>query len=472
MEATQELARRELARRSLKHYTLYNFPDFKVNWHHEELFNYLEKVERGELKRLMVIMPPRHGKSEIGSIQFPSWLIGRNKNRQIIEASYSLDLAADFGRQVRNLVADPVFNQIFPGVTLSQDSQSKSKWNTNAKGSYNAVGVGGALTGKGAQFLIVDDPIKNRKDADSPLVRENLWRWYRSTARTRLSPDGAIVIIETRWHDGDLIGRILEEGGDDWTVLHYPAIAESEEPYRQIGEALWPSQYSLENLESVKRDIGTYEFSSLYQGNPINEETQEFKQEWFQYKDWAEVKNMSTTKFATIDSALTKKSSSDFTGITRNYVNSKDEWHIKSKRYRVNSKELIDLIFDLHAEGMESIGIEEGAFLQAVEPFLRVEIAKRHIYPNIQTLKHGGVMKETRIRGLIPRYQNKKVFHITDECDELESELLRFPKSKYDDLMDATFYQNQIAYAPSPPTTVEQDFRQTLRLDPRTGYPL
>lgn len=471
-EARAELAKRELARRRLKYYTLYNFEGFKLNWHHEVLFEHLEKVAKGEIKRLMVIMPPRHSKSEICSIQFPSWLMGNDKDAQIIEASYSADLSADFGRQVRNLVADPSFSQIFPGVLLSQDSQSKSKWNTDGKGSYNAVGVGGALTGKGAKYLIIDDPLKNRKDADSPVMRQALYDWYRSTARTRLSPDGAIVIVETRWHDDDLIGRILEEGSEQWTVLHFPAIAEHDEEHRLKGEALWPDQYSLANLEQTKADIGSYEWSALYQGNPINEETQEFKEPWFQYRLWSEVQDMYTRKFATIDSALTKKKTSDFTGVTRNYVNTDDEWHIKSRRYKINSTECVNLIFDLHEEGFETIGIEEGAFYQAVEPFLRVEMEKRRIYPNVQPLKHGGTMKETRIRGLIPRYENKKVFHIEGECDELEEELLRFPKSRNDDCMDSTAYQSQIAYAPTPPPTFYEEARNKMNLDPRTGYPL
>lgn len=469
-EALAELAKRELARRRLKYYTLYNFEDFKLNWHHEVLFDHLEKVASGDIKRLMVIMPPRHSKSEICSIQFPSWLMGNDPNAQIIEASYSSDLSADFGRQVRNLVAEPYFSQIFPGVLLSQDSQSRSKWNTNKKGSYNAVGVGGALTGKGAKYLIIDDPLKNRKDADSPVVRESLWNWYRSTARTRLSPDGAIVIVETRWHDLDLIGRILDEGSDQWTILHFPAIAIEDEEHRAKGEALWPQQYSMSNLEQTRQDIGTYEWSALYQGNPINEETQEFKQDWFQYRPWSQVKSMQTTKFATIDSALTKNQNSDFTGVTRNYVNDDDEWHFKTRRYKISSTEAIELIFTLHNEGFETIGIEEGAFYNAVEPFLRLAMADRKTYPNIVALKHGGTQKETRIRGLIPRYENKKVFHIEGECEELEQELLRFPKSRNDDCMDSAAYQSHIAYPPQKAPGYSEEIRGRMNIDPRTGY--
>jgi hypothetical protein len=469
-DALAELARRELARRSLKHYTLYNFEGFKLNWHHEVLFEHLMKVERGEITRLMVVMPPRHSKSEVCSIQFPSWAMGRDRNKQIIEASYSSDLSADFGRQVRNLVADPSFGHIFPTVELSQDSQSKSKWNTNGKGSYNAVGIGGALTGKGADILIIDDPLKNRQDADSPVIRETLWQWYRSTARTRLSPNGAIVIVETRWHDDDLIGRILAEGTDDWTVLHFPAIAEQDEEHRRKGEALWPGQYPLENLEATKRDIGSYEWSALYQGNPINEEWQEFKPQWFQSIRWSQIAHVNTRRFATIDTALSKHKTSDFTGVTRNYVTTNNDWHFKTKRYRINSRQLIDLIFQLHDEGFEQIGVEEGAYYEAVDPFLRVEMEMRNIYPNVVPLKHGGTMKETRIRGLIPRYENHKIYHIDGECEELEEELVRFPKSRNDDCMDSAAYQSQIAFAPSEPEQAIDAFMAKATTDDRTGY--
>lgn len=468
-EARAELAKRELARRSLKHYTLYNFEGFKLSWHHEKLFELLEKVEKGEIKRLMVIMPPRHGKSEICSVQFPSWLIGRNKDRKIIEASYSSDLSADFGRQVRNLVADPMFSQIFPDTTLSQDSQSKSKWNTNGRGAYNAVGVGGALTGKGADFLLIDDPLKNRKDADSPLMRENLWQWYRSTARTRLSPDGAIVIVETRWHDDDLVGRILREDPDGWVILHLPAIADEDDEFRNKGEALWPEQFDIYNLEAIKKDIGSYEWAALYQGNPVDEQSQEFKQNWFKYKEKSEVLNMPTRKFATIDPAGNNQGS-DNTGVTRNYVNEDNDWHLSCKKYRISSKETIDLIFKLHSEGFEQIGIEQGIYAQAIEPFFRDTCIARNVFPSVVPLRHGGTMKETRIRGLQPRYQNGKIYHIKGECDDLEEELLRFPKSRHDDCMDSAAYQNQLAKPYIPEPTYMETVMSDMQVDSRTGY--
>jgi hypothetical protein len=406
----------------------------------------------------MVFMPPRHGKSEIVSVQFPAWLIGKDKDRQIIESSYSGDLATDFGRQTRDLIANKEFSNIFKDVSLSEDSQAKGKWNTNGRGAYNAVGVGGATTGKGADILIIDDPIKNRQDADSEVIRETAWSWYRSTARTRLSPKGAIILVMTRWHDDDLAGRILKsENADKWDIIKLPAIAVEDEQMRQKGEALWANHFTLENLLETKSDLGGYEWSALYQQEPVDEDSQEFKKQWFKYRTWEEVQRLVTRKFATIDTALSKSAKSDSTGVTRNYVDKDNNWNVRSAQYRINSKALIDLIFMLHDEGMEQIGIEEGAFKDAVQPFLDEEMRKRNKFPNVTTLKHGGVMKETRIRGLIPRYETGAVYHIIGECSDLESELLSFPKGAHDDCPDSLAYQLHIAQ-PAYPDDSSGDF--------------
>lgn len=441
----KELARRELARRNFKDYVLYNFKDYKVNWHHEILFKALERVERGELKRLMVFMPPRHGKSEICSIQFPSWVVGKNKDRNIILASYSGDLAIDFGRQTRNLINSAEYKKIFD-TTLAEDSTAKGKWNTNGRGAYNAVGVGGATTGKGADFLIIDDPIKNRQDADSEVMRENAWSWYRSTARTRLSPEGAIILINTRWHDDDLASRILKNNPEEWEIISLPAIAEKDEEFRKKGEALWADHFTLDILENIKKDLGSYEFSALYQQQPIDSESQEFRKEWFKVRDAEELRRLNTSNFLTIDTAISEKASADYTGICDNSVDKENFWNLRAWKVKLNPKDLIDLIFTLHEERQyQKIGIEKTIYLMAIEPFLKDEMRKRNKFLPIVELQHNQISKEIRIRGLIPRYQSGSIFHITNECKDLEEELLRFPKGVHDDVADATAYQLQIA---------------------------
>lgn len=442
-EAKKELARRELARRHLLPFVKYRFQSYKENWHHRVLADALERVENGSLKRLIVNMPPRHGKSELVSVNFPAWCMGRDSNRSIMAASYGAGLAQDFGRKVRNIMDDVEYKTLFD-TRLAEDSQAKGKWATNGRGEYNAVGVGGSLTGLGAGILIIDDPVKNREEADSEVTSESIWDWYRSTARTRLTPDGAVVIVMTRWRDNDLVGRILEENrlsaGEQWEVVTLPAIAENDEEFRKEGEALWGDHYTLENLEQVRADVGNYEFASQYQQNPVNRETQVFKPELFRYIGLEEVRNMVTNCFITIDSALSKKKNSDSTGVTINWVNGDNVWHLKAYKVKVDPTELIQLIFDLHRiYKPEAIGLEETTMTQAIEPFLNVEMAKKNIYPNVVPLKHGGTAKETRIRGLLPRYDRGHIFHITGLCSDLEKELVRFPSSAHDDCMDSCF---------------------------------
>ncbi len=212
-------------------------------------------------------------------------------------------------------------------------------------------------------------------------------------------------------------------------------------------------------MEKRKKALGPYLFGAMYQQNPYTIETGEFRQDWYKYRTWDDVVKMFTRKFATIDTALGKKrvrrmsgeegsGTPDYTGVARNYVDIGNNWNLKCRRYEINSAGLIDLIFTLHDEGMEIIGIEEGAYLAAVEPFIKVRMQKEEKYPNVVMLKHHETMKETRIRGLIPKYSAGEVFHIVGECEDLESEERRFPRSSHDDCMDAAAYQLQVAEKP------------------------
>lgn len=230
------------------------------------------------------------------------------------------------------------------------------------------------------------------------------------------------------------------------------------------GVPTWPAKYVMTDAEAVgtnkvsledkKREFGSLVYSAEMLNKPIDEATQEFFKKNFKYKTMAEVQAMRTRKFVTIDSALTKNASSDFTGIVKNYVSEKNDWYLAARRYKINSKELINLIFQFHDDGFEEIGIEEGAFTEAVKPFFDDECRLRNKYPRVVMLKHGGIMKETRIRGLIPRYEAGSVYHIIGECEDLEEELLKFPKAPNDDVSDAAQYQNKIAKPPffTPPS--------------------
>lgn len=469
-EVKIELAKRQLAKRLFLPFVRYNFPDYKVNWHHRIIAEKLEAVERGEIKRIIFTMPPRHGKSEEISVQFPAWAVGRDFNKNIIEASYSADLAVEFGRQVRNIIHGDKYKNIFPAVYLAEDSKAKGKWNTNGRGAYNAVGVGGATTGKGADIMIIDDPIKNREEAESTVVRESIWNWYTSTARTRLSPEGAIIIVMTRWHDDDLVGRILKgENAHLWEVVDFPAIATQDEEYRKKGEALWADHFSLANLEETKKDIGTYDWSSLYQGSPLDSESQEFRKEMIVYRSEEDISQKRLNRYLTVDLAFSDKETADSLGFCDNRVDPQNCWNLRAWKRQMSPKDFMDYLFILHRENnYEMIGIldKHSQYSIMFKTLFEEEQKKRNRFLPITQLKTQDTSKNVRIRALLPRYLNAAVYHIQGACVDLEEEMLRFPKGIHDDVLDATAAQVDFA---QPPNADEIDLLARQSRSKRSG---
>jgi predicted phage terminase large subunit-like protein len=277
----------ELARSDFAAFAALVYPRFQLPHHLRILVEALEGVERGEIKRLMLFMPPRHGKSLTASTLFPAWFLGRDPRRYVISASYGAELALDFGRKVRNLIADPLHGAVFPTSRLSGDSTAAHRFNLTAGGAYYALGAGGPITGRGADLLLIDDPVKNREDAHSAAFRHSLQSWYESVAYTRLEPNGAIVLIQTRWHQDDLAGWLLREHADEgWRVISMPAVAETDEDRRREGEALWPRRFPLRALESIRAAVGGAEWQALYQQRSQAAEGAIFKRPWFRtWKD-------------------------------------------------------------------------------------------------------------------------------------------------------------------------------------------
>ena len=291
--ASKALTAEDFAFSRLLSYIAYQWPGYRDAAHHRLICRKLEAVERGEIKRLVISVPPRHGKSLIASTYFPAWYLGRNPDKYVITATYGQDFADDFGRQVKNQIADPSFGAIFPGVSLASDSRSSRRFSvdgntggieqtTNRQGAYYAVGVGGPLTGRGAHVLIVDDPIKNREDADSETIRRKMKDWFTSTAFTRLMPGGAVIVIQTRWHEDDLTGWLLSDhAAEGWDVIHLPALAEANDALgREPGEALWPEQYDEQALANIRRLVGPRDWSALYQQRPAPDTGDYFKRDW------------------------------------------------------------------------------------------------------------------------------------------------------------------------------------------------
>jgi predicted phage terminase large subunit-like protein len=285
----------KLAHDDLGAYGAAVLPWLEIVPHVRLIVEHLEAVEHGDIDRLVITLPPRHLKSTEGSIAFPGWFLGRHPDRHIILASYAQELASDFGRKVRNLVADPLHQMIFPECVLSGDSAAAHRFSLTAGGGAFFVGAGGSVTGRGADLLIIDDPIKSREEANSSAYRRSLQQWFEQVAYTRLQGHQAIVLIQTRWHQDDLAGWLLREhSSDGWTNLVLPAIAEPGDPLgRREGEALWPERFPVEVLNRIREAIGTSAWVSLYQQRPVAEAGGVFKREWWRvYRDQPECRRI------------------------------------------------------------------------------------------------------------------------------------------------------------------------------------
>lgn len=282
----------ELARRKLINFCAYTKDDWVTNWHHNVMAEALDQVLEGKIKRLIISCPPRVGKSETATRRFPAYALGRNPDLRIISASYAYDLATRMNRDVQRIIQTPEYAELFPDTKLSGKnvrSTSEHSYLRNSdifevvgkKGQYRSAGVGQGITGFGADIAIIDDPIKDFAEANSARIRQNIWDWYTAALQTRLEKGGAIIIIQTRWHEDDLTGRVLERP-DGWTQVKLEAIKETSQIYdpRKIGEAIWPEKYDVKRYEQVKRDVGSKVFESLYQQNPTPQEGTLIKKDW------------------------------------------------------------------------------------------------------------------------------------------------------------------------------------------------
>lgn len=459
-------------------------PKYQLEWFHEDIANRLEsglkRLEKGESVRIAIFMPPRNGKSDIGTQKFPSYVLGKHPDWPIMCSSYSDELATDFGMLTRSIMQTPQYNVMFK-TRLRADAKAKGRWITEDGGSYTAVGVGGASTGRGYKVGIIDDPFKNREEADSPVIRESRYNWFRSTFYTRAEGASMIILILTRWHEDDLAGRILRDAEeakkraepyDKWEVIEYKAIAAKDDEHRKEGEPLWPSKFPLSQLKTIKTAIGPYEFSALYQQTPVDDENRKFKKEWFKYRDYEKVRELQTYNVMTIDPRGKDdvKLGNDFVGVTINFVDQENSWNIISYRTKINATQLVDLMFtNWQRYNLHKIGIEDNQFTQGLKINWEEQSRIRGVYPYIEFLKHGGSQKELRIEALVPRYERGGIYHITmsgeNQCADLEEELALFPKASNDDASDSCAYQDQMANPPAgvQPYKPQQMLRRKYR---------
>lgn len=419
--ADREAARAELARRHLLDFAPQIVFDYQPASHHALICDRLEAVERGDIDRLMIAMPPRHGKSQLASRLFPAWCMGRNPRTQIIAASYNSDLANDFGRDVRNIVGSQEFAAIFPGVALSVDSKAANRMNTNKGGTYIAAGVGTAVTGRGARIALIDDPFKDRAEADSERVRDTVWAWYQSTLYTRLMPGGAVVVINTRWHDDDLSGRLLN-GRDKWELLELPAI-------NGDGEALWPEWYPVDALERIKANIGPREWSALYQQQPQPDEGTFFQREWFKHWETRPALNI----YASSDYAVTEDGGDWTVFVIWGVAQNGDLYRLKQWKAQATPDVWIDQQCQMIKEWKPLAWFGEAGVIQkAIEPMLRRRMRETNAHCRLEWV--GSISdKPTRARSFQARAAMGKVLF---EPGADLGEFLRFPAGKHDDEVD------------------------------------
>ena len=278
----QEAVTRQKSQNSFMHFVTTMWPGFIHGRHHAVMAKKFEEIAEGKIKRLIINMPPRHTKSEFASYLLPAWYLGKFPHKKVIQTSNTAELAVGFGRKVRNLVDGETYARVFPNVALRHDSKAAGRWSTNANGEYFAIGVGGTVTGKGADLLIIDDPHSEQEAAlaaNDPSIYDKVYEWYSSGPRQRLQPGGSIVIVMTRWGKRDLTGQVLkasaQRGGDEWEVIEFPAILPS-------GNPLWPEFWSFKELSALKEELPLQKWEAQYQQSPTSEQSAIVKREWWQ----------------------------------------------------------------------------------------------------------------------------------------------------------------------------------------------
>lgn len=310
-----EVAReREAAQDGFMNYIRRIWPDFIAGQHHEVMADAFDRIVEGDLKRLIITMPPRHTKSEFGSHYLPSYFLGKHPKKKVIQSSHTAELASGFGRKVRDTIETEQYQSIFTDTRLDTSNKASHRWGTEAGGQYFAIGVGGSIAGKGADLFIIDDPHSEQDIVSGNLEQfDKTYEWYTSGPRQRLQPGAAIVIIMTRWHMRDLVGRVLKKAietgtADEWEIIEFPAILPSEEP-------LWPEFWSIEELMAIKNEIPVYMWNAQYMQNPTSEEGAIIKRDW--WKVWKKDKPPECDfVIQAWDTAFSAKEKSDFSACT------------------------------------------------------------------------------------------------------------------------------------------------------------
>lgn len=451
LELIKELTARrraEKARTSLLEFVQRVDANYKIGAHHRHLAKLLEDMANGEKSRIAVNIAPRFGKSQLTSIYFPAWFIGNYPDKKIMMVSHTADLAVDFGRKVRNLVSSEEYKQVFPDVTLAADSKSAGRWDTNKGGTYFAVGVGGALAGRGCDLLVIDDP-HNEQDVlnGNYEVFDKAYDWYTYGARTRLMPEGRVALVMTRWSASDLTGRVVQDmvrnpDGDQWEVVEFPAIL-NEGSYDQ--RSLWPEQWTLESLLKTKAVMPPFQWNAQYMQNPTSAEAAIIKRDWWQ--KW-EKDDPPPCEYIimSLDAAAEKNNRADFTAITT--------WGVFYRTNEQGEEEAAIILLNAIKERMEFPELKRRAYEEYKEwrPDWFVVEKKSSGTPLYQEMRAAGIPvqeftphrgtgdKVARLNSVSDIFASGMVWYPVGRrwAEEVVDEVCGFPAMPHDDLVDST----------------------------------
>ena len=435
-EAEVRLHTREQAQDHFMPFVHHVYDGFIEGQHHRIIAEKLERIARGELKRLIVNMPPRHSKSEFASYLMPAWFLGRNPKLKIIQATHNTELAVRFGRKVRDLMSSEMYRDVFPNTLLKADDKAAGRWGTAAGGEYFAAGVGAAVTGRGADLFIIDDP-HSEQDALSETAFEHAHEWYTSGPRQRLQPGGAIILVMTRWGTKDLTGRLLKNQSEDrmsdqWEVVEFPAIMPSDKP-------LWPEFWNKDDLLKVKAALPPAKWNAQWQQQPTAAEGAIVRKEWWQIWEKDDIPPVSYI-MQSYDTAFSKKESADYSAITTWGVFQPEEGgpeHIillDARKGRWNFPELKEVATEEHDYWEPDMVIIEA---KASGTPLTDELRRTGI-PVVNYTPSKGRDKVTRMHMVAPLFEAGMVWAPEKRfAEEVIDECASFPMGDHDDLVDS-----------------------------------
>jgi len=433
----EHLKKLEAAEKNFIPFVRHVWPEFISGYHHKSIAKHFEAIKNKKTNRLIVNMPPRHTKSEFASYLLPAWLVGNNPKLKIIQTTHTTELAVRFGRKMKHLIDSVLFQQLFDKVQISADSKAAGRWETNHGGEYFAAGVGSAITGRGADLLIIDDP-HSEQDALSATALDNAYEWYTSGPRQRLQPGGAIVIVMTRWSTKDLTGKLIDAQSkdpkaDQWEVVEFPAILPSNKP-------IWPEYWDIESLEATRASLTEQKWQAQWQQNPTSEEGSIIKREWWQMWEEDDIPDLMHV-IQSYDTAFSKKESADYSAITT--------WGVFSHPKK-GTPQII--LLDAEKSRWDFIELKQRALekYKYWEPETVIIEAKASGLPLTDELRSIGIPvvnytpsrgqdKHVRVNSVAPMFESGQVWYPDERwAEEVIEECAAFPFGDHDDYVDST----------------------------------